>query len=197
MDVTIYSDPGISGSVPLRFRPDGKKLLNDMQAGDIVVASKLDRMFRAASDALVCAEQMKAAGVDLILVNMGANPVTGNGMEKCFFTMAAAFAELERNIIAERMSTGKAAKKARGGHTGGEPVYGFNIIGHGREARIEINEQEQQVIALVMRLRKRGESKMSVLRRLRKENIKTRTGREFQMVQVSRIIKHAKEAMRG
>ena len=197
MDVTIYSDPGISGSVPLRFRPEGKKLLNEMQAGDTVVASKLDRMFRSASDALLCAERMKEVGAQLILVDMGADPVTGNGMAKCFFTMAAAFAELERNIIAERMSTGKAAKKARGGHTGGEAPYGLNIIGHGRDARIEINPQEQEVIALVMRLRKRGESKMSVLRRLRKEGIATRSGKPFQMIQVSRIITHAKEAMRG
>ena len=184
MDVTIYSDPGISGSVPLRFRPEGKKLLNEMQAGDTVVASKLDRMFRSASDALLCAERMKEVGAQLILVDMGADPVTGNGMAKCFFTMAAAFAELERNIIAERMSTGKAAKKARGGHTGGEAPYGLNIIGHGRDARIEINPQEQEVIALVMRLRKRGESKMSVLRRLRKEGIATRSGKPFQMIQV-------------
>ena len=49
MDVTIYSDPGISGAVPLRFRPEGKKLLAEMKAGDTVVASKLDRMFRAAA----------------------------------------------------------------------------------------------------------------------------------------------------
>src|SRR5208282_6869202 len=127
----------------------GKKLRGEMQEGDVVVASKLDRMFRAASDALQCAERMKEAGVQLILVDMGADPVTGNGMAKCFFTMAAAFAELERSTIAERMSNGKAAKKAKGGHTGGSAAYGLRIIGHGRDSKIEIDEREQEIVALV------------------------------------------------
>ena len=194
MDVTIYSDPGISGAVPLRFRPEGKKLLADMKAGDCVVASKLDRMFRAASDALACAEQMKELGVALILVDMGADPVTGNGMAKCFFTMAAAFAELERNTIAERMSSGKAAKRARGGHTGGEAPYGIRIVGHGRDARIEMDEREQEIVALVARLRKRGESLSTIQRRLTRDGFKTRTGKDFQIVQVARIAKYARNA---
>jgi putative DNA-invertase from lambdoid prophage Rac len=194
MDVTIYSDPGISGAVPLRFRPEGKKLLDDMKEGDIVVASKLDRMFRAASDALACAERMKELGVSLILVDMGADPVTGNGMAKCFFTMAAAFAELERNIIAERMSTGKAAKRLRGGHTGGEAAYGHRIIGRGRDARIEIDEEEQKVVELIVRLRKRGEAITRIRKRLIKDGIRTRTGKEFQHVQILRIVNHARGA---
>ena len=192
MDVTIYSDPGISGAVPLRFRPEGKKLLAEMKAGDTVVASKLDRMFRAASDALACAERMKEVGVDLVLVDMGADPVTGNGMAKCFFTMAAAFAELERSTIAERMSSGKAAKKAKGGHTGGEAAYGLRIIGHGRDTKIEVDEREQEIVALVTRLRKRGESTRRIQFRLNKDGFKTRTGKEFQHIQIKRIIDRAR-----
>lgn len=194
MDVIVYSDPGISGAVPLRFRPEGKKLLNEMKAGDIVCASKLDRMFRSASDALVCAERMKEAGVSLILVDMGADPVTGNGMAKCFFTMAAAFAELERSTIAERMSNGKAAKRAKGGHVGGEAPYGIRIIGHGRDSRIEVDEKEQEIVALVTRLRKRGESTTKILKRVNKDGYKTRTGKDFQYVQVKRIIDYARAA---
>src|SRR5208282_1591755 len=194
MDVTIYKDPGISGAVPLRFRPEGKKLLDEMKEGDVVVASKLDRMFRAASDALQCAERMKEAGVQLILVDMGADPVTGNGMAKCFFTMAAAFAELERSTIAERMANGKAAKKAKGGHTGGEAAYGLRIIGHGRDAKIEINEQEQETAQLIVRLRKRGESWSKIQKRLAKDGLKTRTGKDFQIVQLRRVVNHARVA---
>ena len=194
MDVTLYSDPGVSGATPLRFRPEGKKLLNEMQPGDIVVASKLDRMFRAASDALACAELMKEREVSLILVDMGADPVTGNGMAKCFFTMAAAFAELERSTIAERMSNGKAAKRAKGGHTGGEAPYGLRIIGHGRDSRIEVNEEEQKLVELIARLRLRGESLTKIQRRLIKDGFKTRTGKDFQHVQIMRIVNYQRAA---
>ena len=194
MDVTLYSDPGVSGATPLRFRPEGKKLLNEMQPGDIVVASKLDRMFRAASDALACAELMKEREVSLILVDMGADPVTGHGMAKCFFTMAAAFAELERSTIAERMSNGKAAKRAKGGHTGGEAPYGLRIIGHGRDSRIEVNEEEQKLVELIARLRLRGESLTKIQRRLIKDGFKTRTGKDFQHVQIMRIVNYQRAA---
>lgn len=194
IDVSIYSDPGVSAAVPLRFRPDGKKLLADMKEGDTVVSSKLDRMFRSASDALTCAEQMKAMGVSLVLVDMGSDPVTGNGMAKCFFTMAAAFAELERNTIAERMATGKAAKKAKGGHTGGEAPYGLRIIGHGRDARIEVNDEEQDIVDTVLHWHGRGKGLADITRRLFLKGMKTRTGRDFQIVQVKRIIEHAQRA---
>ena len=180
--------------MPLRFRPEGKKLLDEMKEGDIVVASKLDRMFRAASDALQCAERMKEAGVQLILVDMGADPVTGNGMAKCFFTMAAAFAELERSTIAERMSNGKAAKRAKGGHTGGEAPYGLRIIGHGRNSRIEVNEQEQEIAQLILRLRKRGESWSNIQKRLAKDGHKTRVGKDFEIIQLRRVVNYARAA---
>ena len=165
-----------------------------MKPGDIVCASKLDRMFRSAIDALACAEQMKAAGVDLVLVDIGADPVTDNGMAKCFFTMAAAFAELERNLIHERMTTGKLSKIAKGGHAGGEPPYGHRIIGRGREANIEVDEREQEIVQLVTRLRQRGDSISRIQRRLVKDGVKTRTGKDFHWVQVKRIVEHARNA---
>jgi putative DNA-invertase from lambdoid prophage Rac len=194
MDVTIYSDPGVSAAVPLRFRPDGKKLLADMKEGDTVVASKLDRMFRSASDALVCAEQMKEKGISLILNDIGSDPVTGNGMAKCFFTMAAAFAELERNTIAERMRSGKVAKAKKGGHTGGEAPYGLRIIGHGRDARIEVDDREQEIVESILKWHKRGLRLSEIQRKLFLEEMKTRTGKDFQIVQVKRIIQHAARA---
>lgn len=192
LDTDIYRDAGVSGAVPLRFRPEGKKLLAQMKPGDIVAASKLDRMFRSASDALICAEQMKEAGISLILMDMGSDPVTGTGMSKCFFTMAAAFAELERSTIAQRMQDGKKAKKAKGGHVGGLAPYGMRIVGHDHDAKIEIDENEQEVVRLITRLRARGELPAKILRRLNKDGFHTRTGKPFQVVQIQRIIAYQK-----
>lgn len=188
MDTAIYSDPGVSGSIPMCRRPSGSKLLDDMKSGDLVVASKLDRMFRSASDALNCAETMKTMGVGLILMDMGADPVTENGMSKAFFTMAAAFAELERSTINERMSNGKRAKLARGGHAGGLPRYGTRVVGSGRDATRAVNEDEQKIIELVRDLRKRGNGLHRICSELTAAGHKTRTGRDFQAVQVMRML---------
>src|SRR5580704_14553192 len=58
--VQIFTDAGVSGAVKLAFRPAGAELLAAMASGDTVIASKLDRMFRSASDAIDMFEVFKA-----------------------------------------------------------------------------------------------------------------------------------------
>ena len=65
----IAVEEGVSGSVPLNERPAGGTLLGKLQAGDIIIAAKLDRCFRSALDALQVVEQLKAQGVKLHLLD--------------------------------------------------------------------------------------------------------------------------------
>lgn len=191
MDIIVYSDIGESGSTPLKFRKDGKKLIAEMKPGDVACASKLDRMFRSAVDALKTVEEFREAGVSLILPELGLEPVTDNGAGKLFFGILSLVAEFERTTINERFRNGKIAKAAKGGHTGGEAPYGLRIIGHGRDAMIEVNKDEQELVELVLKLSKRGLPLSKIQRRLSLEGMKTRSGRDFQIIQVKRIIEHA------
>ena len=97
-----FIDRGISGSVPLVLRPEGKEMLNAAQKGDVIVAAKMDRLFRSAIDALQTAEELKKRGIDLVLLDIGSDPVTGNGVGKMFFGIIACVAEFERDRIRER-----------------------------------------------------------------------------------------------
>jgi putative DNA-invertase from lambdoid prophage Rac len=193
MDIDIYSDPGQSGAAPLRFRPEGKKLLAAMRPGDFVCAAKLDRMFRSAGDALQTIEVFREAGVGLILPEMGLEPVTDNGPGKLFFGILSLVADFERTMINDRMKSGKAAKKARGGHIGGEAPYGQRLVGRGRDARLEIEPCEQETVALIVRLRKRGQSLHAVRKRLIKDGHKTRSGKDFQLIQIARVFAYARK----
>jgi len=47
-----FIERGVSGGTPLADRPEGKHLLAVLERGDIVVAPRLDRMFRNAEDGL-------------------------------------------------------------------------------------------------------------------------------------------------
>lgn len=129
----VFEDAGVSGATPIDERPSGERLMAVLRPGDVVVAAKLDRLFRSSLDALQTAEKLRDMKVSLWLEDMGGD-VTGNGMAKVFFTMAAAFAEFERERIAERMATGKAAKAAKGGYTGGTPPWGYKVEGQGKDA---------------------------------------------------------------
>ena len=98
----VLVEEGVSGSVPVEERPVGGPLFAKLQRGDIVIAAKLDRLFRSALDALKVVENLKTRGVKLHLLDLGGD-IAGNGLSKLFLTIAAAFAEAERDRIRERI----------------------------------------------------------------------------------------------
>lgn len=192
-DFLIYKDVGVSGGTPLAERPDGKRLLADAKKGDTIVAAKMDRLFRSASDALNTAERFRKQGIHLVLTDMGVDPVTGNGVAKMFFGMLALVAEFERERIAERMVDGKRAKKEKGGHIAGSAPFGWSVIGTGRESHLEPIEHEQATLRRIVELKQaQGARKRHVISRIRKqleaEGLRARTGKPFQTIQIERIL---------
>lgn len=125
----VVVEPGVSGAVPFSERPEGGRLWADLRKGDTLVAAKLDRMFRSASDCLAVVEALKARGVSLYLLDLngGADDVSGNGIARLFLTIVSAFAEFERDRIGERIRSTKRAQKARGEYLGGPPPFGWTF----------------------------------------------------------------------
>jgi len=188
-DVVMFSDPDVSGySIPLAERPAGGRMMRGLKRGDIVIASKMDRIFRNASDALACAQKFRADGVGLILCDMGVDPVTGNGAAKMFFGMLAMFAEFERDRIAERTADGRRGKKAKGGHIGGSAPYGFRAIGSGRASMLAEYLPEQRNIQSMKVMRGHGMSYSAIALRLTQCGITNRLGKPFAKTQVLRIL---------
>ena len=103
-------------------RPGLTAALDYLRPGDTLVVWKLDRLGRSVKDVLTIADDLHARGVGVRILTgklSGSYSPTGEG--KFFFTMMAAFAELERDIIHERTMAGLAAAKAQG-RTGGRPT---------------------------------------------------------------------------
>lgn len=187
-DVVEYVDKGVSGSIPLANRPAGERLMADVKKGDVVVASKLDRLFRSAIDALQIAQEFQKRGIELILVDIGTEPVNGNGAAKLFFSMLSVFAEFERERIAERMADGRRGKRAKGGHLGGAAPYGYRVVGEKREARLEPVESEQEIIRQIKNMWFRADNPPVVVERLAKtKGLRDRAGSPFRIVQLKRI----------
>lgn len=119
-------------------------------------ADKLDRAFRNAADALATAERLKARKIDLIVADMGSEPVTQNGVSRMFFGMLALVAEFERERIRERSAEGRAAKRQNGGHIGGSAPFGFRKVGTGRAARLELDPVQQAALSDIRKLAAKG-----------------------------------------
>ena len=148
----VVVEEGVSGSVPVEERPVGGPLFAKLQRGDIVIAAKLDRLFRSALDALKVVESLKTRGVKLHLLDLGGD-IAGNGLSKLFLTIAAAFAEAERDRIRERIGQVKADQKARGRYLGGKVPFGFR---RGADGELVPHEAEQEAIREIVALRAQG-----------------------------------------
>ena len=142
----------MSGSVPVVERPAGAALFARLKSGDIIIAAKLDRLFRSALDALQVVEELKGKGVKLHLLDLGGD-IAGNGLSKLFLTIAAAFAEAERDRIRERISQVKADQRQRGRFLGGSRPFGYRSTTDG--ALVE-DAAEQAAIRKAEALRKDG-----------------------------------------
>ncbi len=96
----------------LSSRPQWDAARAVLKAGDALVAVRLDRFSRSVSDLLAVAEDFRVRGVDLVCTAQPIDTTTAAG--KLFFTLIAAFAEFERNLISERTKDGLAATSGRG-----------------------------------------------------------------------------------
>ena len=148
----VMVEEAVSGSVPVEERPVGRPLFAKLQRGDIVIAAKLDRLFRSALDALTVVESLKGRGVRLHLLDLGGD-IAGNGLSKLFLTIAAAFAEAERDRIRERISQVKADQKLRGRYLGGKIPFGYR---RGDDGELVRHEGEQEAIEQMIALRAEG-----------------------------------------
>jgi putative DNA-invertase from lambdoid prophage Rac len=185
--VQIFTDAGVSGAVKLASRPAGADLLAAMAAGDTVIASKLDRMFRSASDALNMLELFKSKGVHLVLFDMGHDPVTGDGTARLLFIILAAVADMERTRIKERTAEGRKAKKAKGGPVGTVP-FGYKKVGEGRMALLEPN-LEEQIVANLMRQWYQGKMSLpAISQELAAQGMLSRAGTPYTPMSIRRVV---------
>ena len=103
-------------------RPGLSAALDYLRLGDELVVWRLDRLGRSTKEILTIADDLHARGVGLrILTGTLAGVYTPTGEGKFFFTIMAAFAELERDVIRQRTMAGLDAAR-RAGRVGGRPT---------------------------------------------------------------------------
>jgi DNA invertase Pin-like site-specific DNA recombinase len=103
-------------------RPGLAAVLEYLRSGDTLAVWKLDRLGRSVKEVLTLADELHERGIGLrILTGTLAGSYTPTGEGKFFFTIMAAFAELERDMIHQRTMAGLAAARTQG-RIGGRPT---------------------------------------------------------------------------
>lgn len=103
----------ISGSVAASERNGFKKLLDKLEAGDVLVVTKLDRLGRNAMDVRATVEKLTALGVRVHCLALGGVDLTSPA-GKMTMGVIAAVAEFERDLLIERTQSGLSRAKSEG-----------------------------------------------------------------------------------
>jgi putative DNA-invertase from lambdoid prophage Rac len=111
----------VSGSVPARERKEFVKLLDRLEAGDVLIVTKLDRLGRNAMDVRQTVEDLAKMGVRVHCLALGGIDLTSPA-GKMTMGVITAVAEFERDLIIERTQAGLARAIAEGKKLGRKPA---------------------------------------------------------------------------
>jgi DNA invertase Pin-like site-specific DNA recombinase len=101
-------------------RPQLRRLLGELAAGDVLMVTRLDRLARSTRDLLNILASIAAEGAGFRSLNDAwADTTTPHG--RLLVTVLGGLAEFERELIRARTSEGRARAKARGVKLGRRP----------------------------------------------------------------------------
>jgi DNA invertase Pin-like site-specific DNA recombinase len=106
----VYSEVGSGkkGAV----RPQWDELLRSLREGDTLMVTELSRLGRSTSQLSQLADDLFEREISLRILNLGIDTGTPSG--RLVYSIIAAVAEMERELLIERTNSGLAASRARG-----------------------------------------------------------------------------------
>lgn len=183
-----HVDHGVSGATPVEERNAFCAALASLRehgAGVLVVA-KRDRVARDVVVAAMAERAAVAAGARLVSADGAGN---GDSPADAFMrNVIDSASAYERALIRLRTKQALAAKAAKGERVGAIP-FGYRIADDG--VRLERDDAEQGVLAVVRELRAAGLSGRAIVRELAARGLVSRACRPFGLAQVQRMLARA------
>jgi DNA invertase Pin-like site-specific DNA recombinase len=133
-----YVDEGISGSKERRPALDRVVAEARRRTFDGVAVFRFDRFARSVSHLARALDEFRALGIEFVFLHEAID--TSTPMGRAMFHIAGAFAELEREIIRERVKAGLANAKRRGRKVGRPRAFGKSFRGLQKASQAEQSE---------------------------------------------------------
>ena len=148
------NDTNCSWNLEFHKRNKGKRLLELLESGDILVCSKLERIISSSQEIVDLISKFRAKNVQLHITELGGD-ITSSTFVSTFENVAQLFSSLEKRKSAERIKSVKQRQRKKGRYLGGSRPFGYMIHENGR--LIE-NPMEQRVLNRIIELKKQGKS---------------------------------------
>lgn len=147
----------VSGSQAASSRPGFSRLVDKLEAGDVLVVTKLDRLGRSALDVRQTVEKLAGFGVRVHCLALGGVDLT-SAAGRMTMQVLAAVAEFELDLLKERTRSGLDRARSEGKPLGRPCVL---TPDHVEEIKRLIDQPKQTVAALARRY---NVSRASILR---------------------------------
>jgi site-specific DNA recombinase len=185
----VIEDAGISGC-SIRNRPGVQRVLDMVRQRKVqaLVIFKLDRLARNTSESLDIATLCEKSGVALHSITEKLD--TQSALGRFFFCLMASLAEMERNLISERICSAMERKRELGQATTGNPQYGMMIV----NGKVVPDPTEQEIIQRIRSLHEQRLTVYQITEILKREGRVNRKGRPIAKTQVHSIIQQRKAA---
>lgn len=155
--VEWYKDDGITGTIPLEQRTEGKRLEEDAKKKifDLLLIYRLDRLGRSARIILNAVYELEQCSVKIRSMTEPFD--TGDPNGRFLLTVLAGVADLERETLLERMWYGANRAARAGKWLGGIVPYGYRVNNDGfldisNDPLSGMDMSEADVIRLIYRL---------------------------------------------
>ena len=149
----IFIDAGVSGSIGLLSRPEGSELLKAVQSGDLIIATRLDRLFRSVIDGLTSMNTLNDLGIKVRCMDLGIIDTT-TAIGRLQFTNALAVAEYELMKSKERTASVKQFQRKSGAFCGGSVPIGKQVVEVNGKRAVVDSEEDLEMIAIILELKK-------------------------------------------
>jgi DNA invertase Pin-like site-specific DNA recombinase len=188
-----YQDEGFTGAN--QFRPALQRLLRDISQGKIntLICYRLDRITRSVADFSVIYEILKKHGTGFISVseNFETTSPAGNAM----LNIIIVFAELERNIISERIADNmfelaKTERWVSGKAPLGYKLHRYENSNKKKQTELVIDEETAPNVKLIFQKYAEFRSMSQLENYLLQNYIKSQNGNDLQTSQLALILKN-------
>jgi DNA invertase Pin-like site-specific DNA recombinase len=182
--VGIWRDEGFTGVSRLSERPVGRELFAVVKPGEIVVCHRVDRLWRNAMPGLADITELRQRGVGLLIAadSRWIPPAGGELDPIAEFNLlqGIVLAQLERDMLVARTEAGRRAQLQRGRWPWGVAPYGWKKEHDGLGHKLAEDENEQKILAVMLRCHRRGASVPKITDVLNEAGFRNRRGERFE-----------------
>lgn len=194
-DIKVYEDEGFSGKDV--NRPEFKKMMKAAKNKkfNVLICYRLDRISRNVADFSNTIEELQKYNIDFVSIKEQFD--TSSPMGRAMMNIAAVFAQLERETIAERIKDNMLELAKTGRWLGGtaplgyksEPILYANEDGKGKKMyKLTQVKDEMNIVKLVYKLYLNKQGFSSVATHLCKNKYKGKNGGEFSRETTRQIV---------